>query len=187
MHNEINAAIEVLMNGGLILYPTDTIWGVGCDATNEEAVNKIYTLKKRKDTKSMLVLLDNLTRLERYVQTIPEVAYELVKVANKPMTIIYPGAKNLASNIIGIDGTIGIRLVKDKFCHELIGRFKKPIVSTSANLSGEKSPGIFSDIKKEIKTGVDYIVNYRQDETTPGQPSSIIKLGIGGEIKILRN
>jgi L-threonylcarbamoyladenylate synthase len=186
MVNDINVAIDILRQGGLILYPTDTIWGIGCDAINEGAVNKIYELKRRADTKLMLVLVDNISRLEQYIQEIPEVAYELLEVADKPLTIIYPDAKNLASNLVAADGSIGIRLVKDRFCQELIKRFKRPIVSTSANLSGEKSPGVFSEIPEEIKSGVDYIVKWKQHENTPTQPSSIIKLGIGGEVKIIR-
>ena len=186
MHEEINAATKVLLNGGLILYPTDTIWGIGCDATNVEAVNRIYRLKKRSDAKSMLVLMDSVTRLSQYLQEIPEIAFELLEVADKPLTIIYPEARNLAKNLLASDRTIGIRLVKDKFCTELIRHCKKPVVSTSANISGEIAPGIFSDIAEEIKTGVDYVVNYRQDQTVPKKPSSIIKLGIGGEIEILR-
>lgn len=186
MDNDINAALDILVKGGLILYPTDTIWGIGCDATNEEAVNKIYDLKKRADTKSMLVLVDSIARLEQYIQQIPEVAYELLEVADKPLTIIYPNAKNLASNLLALDRSIGIRLVKDEFCQKLIMRLKRPIVSTSANLSGEKSPGAFSEIPQEIKAGIDYIVKWRQHESKPGQPSSIIKLGLEGEIEIIR-
>ena len=186
MRNDIIAAIDILKKGGLILYPTDTIWGIGCDAINIEAVNKIYKLKKRADTKSMLVLVDSALRLEQYINVIPEVAYELLDVADKPLTIIYPGAKNLASNLIASDGSIGIRLVKDKFCRELISRLKRPIVSTSANISGQDSPVVFSEISEHIKMGVDYIVKWRQHENKPARPSSIIKLGIGGEIKILR-
>ncbi len=186
MLNDIKSALSVLMNGGLILYPTDTVWGIGCDATNKESIDKIYALKKRADSKSMLILLDTVSRLEQYIHEIPEVAYELLEVANKPLTIIYPGAKNLPSNLHAVDGSIGIRLVNDKFCQELISRFKKPIISTSANMSGEKSPSVFSDISDKIKNGVDYIVAWRQEENTAVQPSAIIKLGVGGEIEILR-
>lgn len=187
MHNDIKIAIDVLNKGGLILYPTDTIWGIGCDATNEAAVKKVYNLKKRVDTKSMLVLVDNTARLSQYIRDIPEVALELIDVAEKALTIIYPGAKNLAPNLIADDGSIGIRVVNDKFCQELIRRFKKPVVSTSANVSGVRSPEVFSEISEAIKSGVDYTVSWKQQINIPGQPSSIIKLGIGGEIKILRS
>lgn len=186
MYEDIKDSVKILNRGGLILYPTDTIWGIGCDATNANAVNKIFNLKKRADNKSMLVLLDSITRLAQYIEEIPEIAFELIEVADKPLTIIYPGAKNLASNLIADDGSIGIRLVKDKFCRKLILRFKKPIVSTSANISGVKSPSVFSEISEEIKSGVDYIVNWNQQDETPRRSSSIIKIGRGGEIEILR-
>lgn len=186
MINDIKSVQAVLHDGGLILYPTDTIWGIGCDATNREAINRIYALKERTDSKSMLILLDTITRLGQYLQEIPEVAYELLDVADKPLTIIYPGAKNLPENLIADDGSIGIRLVDDPFCRTVISRYKKPIISTSANISGEKPPSVFSEISEEIKAGVDYIVKWRQEESTPSQPSSIIKLGLGGEIEIVR-
>ena len=186
MYDDIKDSVEILNRGGLILYPTDTIWGIGCDATNAIAVNKIFSLKKRADNKSMLVLLDSITRLTQYIQEIPEIAFELIEVADKPLTIIYPGAKNLASNLIADDGSIGIRLVKNTFCRELILRFKKPIVSTSANISGEKSPLVFSEISEVIKSGVDYIVKWNRLDETPRQSSSIIKIGKRGEIEILR-
>ncbi len=186
MNNDIANALEVLHNGGLILYPTDTIWGIGCDATNPEAVAKIYKLKQREDSKSMLVLLNNPNRLTQYVDEVPEIAWELIDVNDKPMTLIYPGAKNLAQNLVAEDGSIGIRIVAEEFCDKLITRFKKPIVSTSANISGEPSPAFFDEINEEVKDGVDYIVEYRQADTTPKQPSSIIKLGVGGTFEILR-
>ncbi|MBN1252399.1 MAG: threonylcarbamoyl-AMP synthase [Bacteroidales bacterium] len=186
MQEEIKKALNVLYKGGLILYPTDTIWGIGCDATNEEAVKRIYEIKKREDSKSMLVLLDDATRIPFYVDEMPEIAWDLIEVADKPLTIIYPNAKNFAKNLIANDKSIGIRIVNDKFCNDLIRKFKKPIVSTSANFSGEKSPSIFSEITEEIKKSVDYIVNHKQNETKKSQASQIIKLGIGGEIKIIR-
>jgi L-threonylcarbamoyladenylate synthase len=186
MRDDILKALEVLKKGGIILYPTDTIWGIGCDATSAEAVSKIYKLKQRDDSKSMLVLLDNQNRLQGYVNEVPEVAWELIDVADKPMTIIYPGAKNLAKNLIAEDGSIGIRICKDNFCSELIGRFKKPLVSTSANISGAIAPSNFSEISDLIKDSVDYIVSWRQKETKQNSSSSIIKLGTSGEIKIIR-
>ncbi len=186
MHNDIKKALEVLQQGGIILYPTDTIWGIGCDATNEEAVRRIYQLKKREDSKSMLVLLENINALERYVEEVPEIAYDLIEVTEKPMTIIYSGAKNLAKNLVAEDGSIGIRLTSEAFTQQLIQRFKKPLVSTSANISGEPSPAFFDEISSEIIDAVDYVVESRQDDHSPKSPSSIIKLGTGGEIQVLR-
>jgi L-threonylcarbamoyladenylate synthase len=186
MNNDISRALEVLRIGGLILYPTDTIWGIGCDATNAEAVAKVYELKQRTDSKSMLVLLDTENRLTQYIDEVPEIAWQLLDVADKPMTIIYPGAKNLAKNLVAEDGSIGIRLVKDEFCQKLIERFKKPIVSTSANISGERSPAIFDEIAETIKQGVDYIVEWRQDDISQQSPSSIIKIDAFGRFTIIR-
>jgi len=186
MHDDIKKALEILKNGGVILYPTDTIWGIGCDATNEKAVEKIYKIKKRADSKSMLVLMENPALLERYVDEVPEVAWDLVGIATTPLTVIYPNAKNLAKNLIADDGSIGIRFTKETFTAQLLQRFRRPLVSTSANISGEKSPAFFDEISEEIKNQVDYIVEYRQDDTTPAQSSSIIKLGVGGQIEIIR-
>ncbi|WP_346862282.1 L-threonylcarbamoyladenylate synthase [uncultured Draconibacterium sp.] len=186
MHDDLKKAVETLKSGGIILYPTDTIWGIGCDATNPEAVKRIYKLKKREDSKSMLVLMENPALLDRYVEEVPEVAWDLVEISTTPLTVIYPGAKNLAKNLIAEDGSIGIRFTKEKFTSQLLQRFRKPLVSTSANISGEKSPAFFDEISEEIKSQVDYIVEYRQDDTTPAQPSSIIKLGTGGQIDIIR-
>lgn len=182
----INKAIEVLKSGGIILYPTDTIWGIGCDATNEKAVEKIYKLKKREDSKSMLVLLDNENRLPDYVYDVPELAYNLIELTEKPLTIIYSKAINLAENLIAGDGSIGIRIAQDEFCKRLIQKFRKPIVSTSANISGAPFPKNFDEIGDEIKNKVDYIVNYRQDELNVSSPSSIIKLETNGVFKIIR-
>lgn len=186
MQNDIIKALEILKNGGVILYPTDTIWGIGCDATNEKAVERIYKIKKREDSKSMLVLMENPALLERYVTEVPEIAWDLVEVATTPLTVIYPKAKNLAKNLVATDGSIGIRFTKEAFTTQLLQRFRRPLVSTSANISGEKSPAFFNEICEEIKTQVDYIVEYRQDDTTPLKPSSIIKLGVGGQIDIIR-
>jgi len=174
MHNDIKKALEVIKNGGIILYPTDTIWGIGCDATNEKSVSRIYQIKKREDSKSMLVLMENPALLERYVTEVPEIAWDLVEVATTPLTVIYPGAKNLAKNLIAEDGSIGIRFTKEVFTAQLLQRFRRPLVSTSANISGEKSPAFFDEISEEIKNQVDYIVEYRQNDTTPAQPSSIL-------------
>ncbi|MCF6240355.1 MAG: threonylcarbamoyl-AMP synthase [Bacteroidales bacterium] len=186
MQEEIKKMLDVLYSGGIILYPTDTIWGIGCDASNEKAVQKIYNLKKRADSKSMLVLIDDATRIPSYIDEMPEIAWDLIELSEKPLTIIYPAAKNLAKNLIAEDGSIGIRVSRDEFTCELIRRFKRPIVSTSANISGQKSPAFFDEISDEIKSSVDYIVNYRQKDTSMASPSSIIKLGVNGEIKIIR-
>ena len=184
--DEIKKAIEILRNGGVILYPTDTIWGLGCDATNPAAVQKLYDLKHRAETKSMLILVDSPAKLQAYVEEIPDMAWDLIELTTKPLTIIYPGAKNLASNLTGDDRTIGIRVTSEEFSKRLCEMFRKPIVSTSANISGEKSPARFSEISDEIKNAVDYVVNYRKNETTPAQVSSIIKLGTGNQIEIIR-
>ena len=186
MHDDLKKAVEVLRNGGVILYPTDTIWGIGCDATNSEAVKRVYEIKQREDSKSMLVLMENPALLERYVDDVPEVAWDLVEITTTPLTVIYQHAKNLAHNLIAADGSVGIRFTKEKFTSQLLQRFRRPLVSTSANISGEKSPAFFDDISDEIKEAVDYIVEFRQDDRTPAQPSSIIKLGSGGKIEILR-
>lgn len=187
MEEDLKKALEVLRNGGIIVYPTDTIWGLGCDATNEDAVARIYGIKKRSDTKTMLVLMENVNLLERYMDEVPPIAYDLIEVTDKPLTIIYPGARNLAGNLIAADGTIGIRITGESFTRQLIQRFRKPLVSTSANLSGEASPATFADISPDILAAADYVVNYRQDSLHPASPSDIIKLGIGGQIEIIRS
>lgn len=183
---DINQALDTLKNGGLILYPTDTIWGIGCDATNPEAVEKVFTLKGRDKSKSMLILLHNDNQLASYVREIPEVAYELIEVTERPLTIIYSGAKNLAENAIAEDGTIGIRVVNHPFCQQLLQRFRKPIISTSANISGQSSAGNFDEISDEIKDGVDYIVKFGQHDTSKGKPSLIMKLDPSGKFEFIR-
>jgi L-threonylcarbamoyladenylate synthase len=185
-HDDIVNALETLKRGGVILYPTDTIWGIGCDATNASAVKKVYEIKQREDSKSMLVLLENPNLIVSYIDEMPDVAWDLIEFAEKPTTIIYDKAKNLPLNLIAEDGSIGIRITRELFTQQLIQRFRKPVVSTSANLSGQTSPGNFSEISEEIKSKVDYIVGYRQNEKTNPEPSSIIKLGSSGLIKILR-
>lgn len=186
MQNDIKKACEVLKQGGLILYPTDTIWGIGCDATNEEAVKKVYELKQRTDSKALIVLMENPANLQAYVTEVPDIAWDLIDLTEKPLTIIYDKAKNLAPNLIGEDGSIGIRITSELFSKELCKQFRRPIVSTSANISGTPSPAKFSDIAKEIKSGVDYIVEYRQKENIPATPSGIIKLGKNGTIQVIR-
>jgi L-threonylcarbamoyladenylate synthase len=184
--DEIEKAVEVLRAGGIILYPTDTIWGIGCDATNALSVKRIYDIKQRQDAKSMLVLMENPNLLTSYVTEVPEIAWELIDVADSPLTIIYPKAKNLAINLLAADGSIGIRITTEIFTQQLIRRFRKPVVSTSANISGQKSPQNFAGISDEIKRSVDFIVSYRRDDPSRSKPSAIIKLGAGGQIEIVR-
>jgi L-threonylcarbamoyladenylate synthase len=186
MDNDLLAALNTLRQGGLILYPTDTIWGIGCDATSEEAVARVYAVKKRRDEKSLLVLLDEADKLQEYITEVHEMAWNLIDVSDKPLTIIYPGAKNLAGNLIAEDGSIGIRIVKDEFCRQLIHRFGKPVVSTSANISGMPWPSNFHKIDRSIVRSVDYVVNHRQNDTTRGKPSGIIMLGKSGTVKVIR-
>lgn len=186
IQEDIKKACEVMRAGGLILYPTDTIWGIGCDATNEDTVKKVYDLKKRADNKAMLVLIDNPVKLETYVEEVPDIAWDLIEAADKPLTIIYNKGKNLAVNLLGENGSIGIRISKEKFSQALCFQFRKPLVSTSANVSGEPSPATFKEISETIKNGVDYIVEYRQDDMSKASPSNIIKLGEGGLFQIIR-
>ena len=184
--NDIDECCKVLAEGGLILYPTDTIWGIGCDATNDDAVKKIYQLKKREEKKSMIILVAEEKDVFNYVESPDEKLFAYLSSAKKPTTVIYDHAKNISSNLINNDGTIAIRIVKDDFCKQLISQFKKPIVSTSANISGEQFAATFNGINSEIKNGVDYIVQHRLEDIS-AQPSSIIKLNSEGEIEILRS
>ena len=186
MEEDIKNCIDVLNRGGIILYPTDTVWGIGCDATNPDAVKKVYDLKRREDSKAMLVLLDSENCLDRYVSDVPEVAYELLEAAVKPLTVIYDNGYNLAPNLLGENNSVGIRVSHEVFSQTLCRRFRRPIVSTSANISGSPSASIFREISEEIKRGVDYIVKYRQDDTNRQSASSIIKLGADATIKIIR-
>ncbi len=187
LKEEINKAFEILKSGGIILYPTDTLWGLGCDATNPEAVAKIFALKKRAESKSMIILLDTDNKLQSYVSEVPDIAYDLIEYTEKPLTIIYSGAKNLAPNLISDDGSIGIRIPKHTFCEQLIQRFRKPIVSTSANISGETSPTNFSEISQEIIEGVDYVVDFEQESKELKQASTIMKLEADGRFIFIRN
>ena len=185
--NDISSCIKELERGGLVLYPTDTIWGIGCDATNESAVAKIYTLKKRSDEKSMIVLLADEKEILNYVTQPHPRIFDYIKGIKKPTTFIYEGGVGLAPNLVQQDGTIGIRVTTDPFCTQLIRNFRKPIVSTSANISGYPPPVVFADIDIAIKNGVDYIVQHRQDDTTPASPSSIIKWNADGSLTIIRS
>ncbi len=186
MQEDIKKALEVLRSGGIILYPTDTVWGLGCDATNAEAVKRIYEIKKRVDAKAMLVLVDSPARVQSYVEEVPEIAWELIDVSDKPLTIIYPDAKNLAPNLLADDKSIGIRVSTEAFSKTLCAQFRRPIVSTSANESGKTTPVNFNAITLEIRNAVDYVVNFRQDDRSEAKPSSIIKLGKGNLFQIIR-
>tara|TARA_R110000823_G_C15940630_1_gene500457 strand:- start:675 stop:1235 length:561 start_codon:yes stop_codon:yes gene_type:complete len=185
MLTEINKSLEILNKGGLILYPTDTVWGIGCDATNEAAVEKIYALKKRANTKTMICLVANDFMLEQHVEKVPELAYDIIDLASKPTTIIYESPKGIAKNLIAQDNTLAIRVATDQFCQYLIKKFKRPIVSTSANIAGQPTPTSFKEIHDEILKGVEYIVNLDRDKIK-STPSSIIMLGNDGTVKVIR-
>ncbi len=184
--NEIKKCLEVLKKDGTILYPTDTIWGIGCDATSQKAVEKIYRLKRRIESKSLIILLADIKEISNYVETFPRIARDLMKKVDRPLTIIYPNAKNLAKNVIAEDNSIAIRIVNNEFCKNLIRTFGKPIISSSANISGEQTPMIFKCISKDIIDHVDYVVNLYQDVLREVKPSRIIKLKANGEFQIIR-
>ena len=186
LEDDVKNAVEVLRKGGVILYPTDTVWGIGCDATNAEAVAKVYKIKQRDDSKAMICLVDSDARLQRYVRDVPNVAWDILDLATKPTTVILDNAVNLAPNLIAEDGSIAIRITKEAFSHELCYRFQKPIVSTSANISGEEAAQNYSDISQELIDAVDYVCWTRRQEHKPHTPSSIIKLGQDGEVSIIR-
>lgn len=183
---ELDEAIDILRQGGIILYPTDTVWGLGCDATNKEAVAKIFEIKKRSDSKSLITLVSDADMIGKYVKVIPEIAINLIEVNDKPMTIIYPGAIGLAENVIAEDGSVGIRIPQNEFCVQLIRRFRKPIVSTSANISGERAPAFYEDIPVDIIEAADWVADPVLQEGSTGEPSQIIKVGLSGEIQIIR-
>lgn len=185
--NDIEACLKVLTDGGIILYPTDTVWGIGCDSTNVTAVEKIYLLKNRNAQKSMIILLDDEKDILNYVDHQRALVFDFIKGIQKPLTVIYRGAKNLAPNLINEDGSIGIRLVKDPFCSTLIKKFGKPIVSTSSNVSGYPPPANFEDIDVKIKNGVDYIVQHRQDDFVTSLPSTVIRLNDDDSFTVIRN
>ena len=185
MHTEINKAIQILKQGGIILYPTDTVWGIGCDATNYDAIEKINALKQRKDDKSFICLVNDLKMLNFYIEEIPETAYDVLKYTIKPTTIIYDKPIRVSENLIAKNNTLAIRVVKDGFCNELIRKFKKPLVSTSANISGQPAPNSFKKISDQILKGVDYVVNLPHEKKAV-KPSSIIKLSNDGMVKVIR-
>lgn len=184
--NDIRQAVEIIKKGGVILYPTDTIWGLGCDARNQEAVKRVFQIKRRLDSKAMLVLVNNEAALERLVDDIPDINWELLEVAENPLTIIYDNAHGVDPQLIAEDGSLGIRIPKDKFVADLCKKAGTPLVSTSANISGQKAPACFKDISEEIKTQVDYIMISRREDNAPKKPSNIIKLSKGGVIKVIR-
>lgn len=183
---DIKNAVEVLKKGGVILYPTDTVWGIGCDATNEEAVRRIYTIKKRCDAKSMLCLVDNPDRIQRYFRTVPEVAWDLMDCATEPLTVILPDANGVAPSLLAEDGSLGIRITREEFSRQLCYRLQKPLVSTSANISGEPTARYFREISPEIIDQMDYVVQFRRGDTKLHKPSSIVKLGRKGEVTVIR-
>ncbi|WP_046744189.1 L-threonylcarbamoyladenylate synthase [Kordia zhangzhouensis] len=185
MTEEIEKTLAQLQQGNTILYPTDTVWGLGCDATNPAAVAKIYQLKKREESKALICLVSDVHMLERFVENIPPVAYELLEAADRPTTIIYDNPVGIAKNLVAADCTLAIRIPANDFCQQLIRRFKRPIVSTSANISGQPTPKSYQEISQEILKGVDYVVNL-QDENKVSKPSTIIQLRSNGEIKIIR-
>ena len=185
--DEVKKCIEVMRAGGVILYPTDTVWGIGCDATNADAVKKVFEIKRRCDSKAMLLLVDSADRLARYVGSVPAVAWDLIELSDKPLTIIYDGARNLAPNLIAEDGSIGIRVTNELFSKELCYRFQKAVVSTSANISGEPAAKRLKEVAEEIINGVDYVVNPRFEGKPTLKPSSIIAFGEGGEVEIIRS
>ncbi len=185
INTEVHNAFEVIQNGGIILYPTDTVWGLGCDATNAEAVQKIYQLKQREETKSMICLMNGERMMYQVFKDIPEVAWQILDLSEKPTTLILDEPRNVAANLIASDKTLGIRLVKEPFCFKLMERMKKPLVSTSANISGQPTPLSFKEISPEIIKGVDYVVNLHRDKTS-SKPSTIIKLTKDAQVKIIR-
>jgi len=184
--DDINRALEVLNSGGLILYPTDTIWGIGCDATNPAAVERVFALKQRSDSKALISLVDSDAKVQFYVRDVPAVAWDVIDYATRPLTIIYDGARNLAPNLLAADGSAALRITQEPFSHELCFRFRRAIVSTSANVSGEPAPQCFDDIADEIKNGVDYVCTSRRNEHGPAKASSILKIGTGGIVDIIR-
>jgi len=186
LNTEIKNALQVLKNGDIILYPTDTVWCIGCDATLSNAVDKIIEIKKITSKKGFIVLLDNENKLQSYVSQVPEIAYNLIEYTEKPLTIIYSGAKNLAPNVIAPDGSVGIRIVKHNFCQQLIQQFRKPLVSTSANFSGSNLPKIFMDISPELLDMVDYVVNLEQNDVEEKLTSTIMKLEADGKFEFVK-
>lgn len=186
LKDEIAKALKVIQEGGIILYPTDTIWGIGCDAANTEAIQKIYKLKQRSESKSMIILLDTDAKLPSYIKEVPELAYNLIEYAENPLTLVMPGARNISPSLIAADGSVGIRVAKHPFCEGLIQRLRKPLVSTSANISGKPSPQYFSQVEQEIIEGVDYVVDIDQHSMEIKTPSTIMRLEADGKFEFIR-
>lgn len=190
MNNEfgedIKNALKVLRAGGVILYPTDTVWGLGCDATNADAVRKVYTIKKRSDAKSLIVLVNSVAMLTRYVDNPPEIALQMAEWSEKPLTVVYDKGRSLAEGVASSDGSVGVRVCSEPFCDALIDALRKPLISTSANISGEEAPAIYDEVSDEIVSAVDYVCLYRQDDRSKASPSSLIKVSANGAVKILR-
>ena len=183
---DLASALKVLRAGGVILYPTDTVWGLGCDATNAKAVQRIYEIKQRAENKSLIILVNSVAMLERYVENPPEVAIEMAELSEKPMTVVYDRGRNLAEGVASSDGSVGVRVCTEPFCDAIIDALRKPLVSTSANISGSNSPAIFDEISEEVKAAVDYVCLWRQDDRSRATPSSVIKVSGNGIVKILR-
>jgi L-threonylcarbamoyladenylate synthase len=186
MQDEIQKAIKVLKKGGSILYPTDTVWGIGCDATNSKAVSKIFKIKGRGEKKSMIILLDHADKIKDYVKDYPQQVSDLIHSYHKPLTIVFPGAKNLAKKLIAEDGSIAIRIIRHEYCNQLIKEFGKPLVSTSANISGDDTPLLFRNISEFVKEKVNYIVDYEQNKLHPSSPSTLIRIDDTGSYEVLR-
>lgn len=185
-NNDLSRCLDVLRRGGVIIYPTDTVWGIGCDATDSNAVRRVYEIKRRVDSKALITLVDSVAALERAVEEVPEVAYQLIDVAVDPMTIVYDKGVGVAPELLADDGSIGVRITSEQFSKELCKRFRRPIVSTSVNISGEPSPGCFDDIDPRLFDAVDYVCESGRDKAWASKPSTVIKLSSGGLIKILR-
>jgi L-threonylcarbamoyladenylate synthase len=186
LKDEVKNALDIINQGGIILYPTDTIWGLGCDASNTDAIQKIYALKQRAQEKSMIILLDTENKLESYIREVPAIAYDLIEFAENPLTLVMPGAKNISPALIAADGSVGVRVSTHPFCQQLIQRLRKPLVSTSANISGQPSPQNFSQISDDIITGVDYVVNLDQHDLSIKKPSTIMRLEPDGKFEFIR-
>jgi L-threonylcarbamoyladenylate synthase len=183
---DLAGALKVLRAGGVILYPTDTVWGLGCDATNAKAVSRVYEIKQRAENKSLIILVNSVAMLERYVENPPEVAIEMAELSEKPLTVVYDRGRSLAEGVASSDGSVGVRVCTEPFCDALIDALRKPLVSTSANISGSNSPAIFDEISEEVKAAVDYVCLWRQDDRSRATPSSVIKVSGNGIVKILR-
>lgn len=186
MAEEVAKAADIVKRGGLILYPTDTVWGIGCDASNPEAVRKVFELKRRADNKAMIVLVGSADDVACYVESMPDVAHDLIEVSEKPLTIVYDRGVRLAPALLGEDGSVGIRVTREAFSSSLCRRLRRPLVSTSANISGQPAPALFPEISEEILNGVDYVVDYRRDDLSRRQPSTVMRLSSGGVFKVLR-